>query len=163
MRRQKTAAPYAWVRIAEKNKMTNERLGIIHKHWIWANTIKLLFDNEIKNPQNKDIKIENLIIRPYGTYMSLWYGLLFVVLEALKEENIIISEIQEDINDIYDSLRVYRNAVFHAQEKYWSPKFFEIMEKTNSVRKIWNVHKKVGDFLLKEIQNENGRNQNSNP
>ncbi len=135
--------------------MNNEIISIIHRHWIWANTIKLLFHKEItkvsRHRSNNDYV--RIFISPYGTYMCMWYGLLFAVLEALKEEKIIIPNIQKDIDDIYSSLRHFRNAVFHAQKKYWSPKFFEIMKDHDSADKIWKVHKEVGDFLLSKIKN----------
>ena len=133
--------------------MNNEKISIIHRHWIWANTVQCLFAKEvlkkaISKANNNYVKI---FISPYGAYMCIWHGLLFSVLEALKEEKITISHIQNDIVDIYDPLRHFRNAVFHAQEKYWSPKYFEIMKDKNSSDKIWRVHKEVGIFLLSEI------------
>ena len=137
--------------------MNNEKISIIHRHWIWANTINLLFHNEVlklnKPASNNDYV--KLFISPYGAYMCIWYGLLFAILEALKEEKITIPDIQNDIDDIYNSLRHFRNAVFHAQKKYWSPKFFKIMKDKYSVDKIWRVHKKIGDFLLSKIKEEN--------
>ena len=78
--------------------------------------------------------------------------MLFGVLEALKKEKIVIPEIENDINSIYDSLRLYSNAVFHPQPKYWSEKLLRIMEDRGSVGKIWKVHKRIGKYFLEEMQ-----------
>ena len=137
--------------------MNNEKISIIHRHWIWANTVKLLFHQEIPkldlSEPSKDIV--KIMISPYGTYMCLWYALLFVVLEGLKDAKITIPDIEKEIKDIYKPLSRFRNAVFHPQEKYWSPKFFEIMQDEDSSSKIWIVHTKVGDFILEEIKKIN--------
>ncbi|MBN2373594.1 hypothetical protein JXL19_07400 [bacterium] len=101
--------------------MNKEKIGILHRHWIWADKIKLLLQKEISVADLHEFNeknFSNLIITPYGIYMFIWYGLLFVVLEGLKQEKIIIPDIDNEIEEIYESLRLFRNAVFHIQNQY---------------------------------------------
>ena len=87
-------------------------------------------------------------------FMCLWYGILFSVLEALKEIKISVPEIQEDINKMYPVLKTYRNAVFHVQKKYWSNKWRNLLLDDSSADKIHLIHKQVGIFLIKNLINE---------
>ncbi|MDD5130759.1 MAG: hypothetical protein PHS66_06930 [Candidatus Omnitrophica bacterium] len=140
--------------------MDKEQFFTLHRHWMWSNVIKTDFAMEIKKQLGGEDTPKAEIIMPdkYGAYMSIWYGLLFVVLEGLKEEKVIIPEIEDDIKHIYEPLRLYRNAVFHPQKKYWSPKLFKIMEDGNSVDKIWKVHKRLGEYFLEGINKMYGQN-----
>ena len=68
--------------------MTTDSLITLHRYYIWANKLRADFQNILKN-KNKISKagyeIESLM------YMSLWYGMLYVVIEGwqnlkLKDE-----------------------------------------------------------------------------
>ena len=86
--------------------------------------------------------------------MCLWYGILFSVLETLKEIKVSMPEIQEDINKMYPVLKRYRNAVFHVQEEYYPDKWRNLILDDSSADKIRLIHKQVGIFLLKNLTNE---------
>ena len=136
------------------SKLAGEKLMTLHRHFMWCNIIKKNFENEISKSlkSNSKIDMEEVIADYYGAYMSIWYGMLFGVLEALKDEKIIIPEINWHITDIYEPLRLYRNAVFHPQPEYWSSKLLKITEDEDSVKKIWTVHNIIGKYLLEEMQ-----------
>ncbi len=132
--------------------LNREEFAALHRHWMWANVIKKHFESAIAEAKRGgSISPEELFPDPYGAYMSIWYGMLYGVLEVLKEKDVSIPKIQGDIDSIFDSLRLYRNAVFHPQPKYWSQKLFEIMKDQNSAKKIWNVHAGLGEFFLEEL------------
>lgn len=118
--------------------MNDEELATLHRHYMWCNIIKGDFDKEGKKFINSKTKVDMDEVMPdyYGAYMSIWYGMLFGVLEVFKNKKISIPAIENDINDIYDSLRLYRNAVFHPQPKYWSDKLLKIMEDPQSYNPI---------------------------
>ena len=149
--------------------MNREVLVSTYKHWIWANYMKRLFENEMKtsNDYNWDDKndeqkfINEFFIIKGNVYMFVWYGLLFAVCERIKQEEIIIPEIQNDLNDIYDKLKLFRNATFHIQEKYNSKKFIQIMIDKGSANKINNVHEGLGSFLLEKMKKSKGENKNA--
>ena len=132
--------------------MDDEKLMTLHRHFMWCNIIKKHFEGEIQKSIKSKIDLEESIADYYGAYMSIWYGMLFGLLEALKHEKVIIQEIENDINDIYEPLRFYRNAVFHPQPKYWSNKLLKIMEDKASAGKLWKIHKRLGKYFLEEMQ-----------
>ncbi len=133
--------------------LSREEFAALHRHWMWANVIKSHFDNAIADAKRRGVSSspEQLFPEPFGAYMSIYYGMLYGLLEVLKENGVSIPKIQGDIDSIFDNLRLYRNAVFHPQPKYWSPKFFEIMKDRDSAIKIGNVHAGVGEFFLDEL------------
>ncbi len=133
--------------------LNKEELMTLHRHYMWTLVIKKHFETEVKkvSPNKSEISPENLFIRPYGAYMSIWYGMLFAILEVLRKNNVSIPKIQSDIDSVYGSLKMYRNAVFHPQKKYWSPKLIEIMKDKDSVRKIWNINSGLGEYFLNEL------------
>ncbi|RJP56173.1 MAG: hypothetical protein C4549_07095 [Deltaproteobacteria bacterium] len=49
----------------------------------------------------------------YGTYMSIWYGLLFVVVEALQEENLIMSPLVKRKKDPDRKTNSLPKGLFH--------------------------------------------------
>jgi len=132
--------------------LNREEFAALHRHWMWANIIKKHFESAIADAKQKGaISPEELFPEPYGAYMSIWYGMLYGVLEVLKEKSIAVPKIQGDIDSVFDSLRLYRNAVFHPQPKYWSPKLLEIMKDPESAKRIWSVHAGLGEFFLEEL------------
>lgn len=134
--------------------MNNEEFITLHRHYIWCNILKNNFENENQKliDSNSETDIDTVMSDYYGAYMSIWYGMLFAVLEVFKKKKISMPEIEIDVADIYDSLRLYRNAVFHPQPEYWSPAFFKIMKVKDSVAKIRKVHDHLGRYFLKEMQ-----------
>ena len=140
--------------------MNSEQFMTLHRHWIWCEIIKGSFELEIKKhpPDKVKQKMEHLMLGPYGAYMSIWYGMLFSILETLKGENVTIPNVESEIKDIYKPLRLYRNAVFHPQPKYWSHKLFEIMKDTESSSKIWKTHNAISKYFLKEIDTRRNNN-----
>jgi len=134
--------------------LDDEELMILHRHWMWANVIKKNFEIEIQKQIDSGIRqdAEEMIVDRYGAYMSIWYGMLFGVLEELRNKQISIPSIDQDINDVYDSLRLFRNAVFHPQKEYWSGKLFKIMERKESAKKLWKIHKHLGGLFLSEMK-----------
>jgi hypothetical protein len=93
--------------------MDREQFFSLHRHWMWCNVIKKHFEDEVEKliEGKLESKAEKLMPDKYGAYMSIWYGMLFGVLEVLKEGGVVITEVEGDINDIYESLRLYRNAI----------------------------------------------------
>lgn len=129
--------------------MKTEVLLSIHRHWIWANWIKKQFGDALgQTPHNE---IDKLILEPAGTYMCLWYGLLFAVCEGLRKEKVVISLVQREIDSVYDSLKLFRNAVFHVQPKYWSRKLLDFMVVEGNATKVHRIHNGIGEWLLEEV------------
>ncbi|MFH1894095.1 MAG: hypothetical protein ABIK83_15590 [Candidatus Zixiibacteriota bacterium] len=110
--------------------------------------MKKLFESEI----DKGIKDTKHIADKWTTYMFLWYALLYSVLETFEKYGVSFPEVQNDIDDVLAPLRRLRNAVFHPQSKYWSPKLFEFIGMNESVRKIHSIHSHLGRYFLSEFK-----------
>jgi hypothetical protein len=131
--------------------MTRQEFMALHRHYIWGLVIRKNFEVAIKAANGTGQKAEDLFVKPFGAYMFVWYGMLYGILEVLKKKRVSIPAIQTDIDGVYDSLRLCRNAVFHPQPEYFSPKLFKIMEDQDAVNKIWRISKGLGKFFLDEI------------
>src|SRR6266446_2567992 len=130
-----------------------ELLFSIHRHWIWADRLRQEYYERLKaNPPTKDLDLVEWFLNADGMYMCLWYGLLFTVCEGLREGGFTVPNAQPEINAIYDSLRLFRNAIFHVQSEYWSLKLLQITRDPNSAAKIKKAHQTIGGWLLGEIR-----------
>lgn len=66
-------------------------------------------------------------------YMSLWYGCLYVVIEAWRELGLRDREVENLLTSSHvDLLRRYRNATFHYQKEYWPDKFMAFLREGES-------------------------------
>ncbi|MGB9722005.1 MAG: hypothetical protein ACPL28_11080 [bacterium] len=95
-----------------------------------------------ENAQKDDIEL--------FMYMSLWYGVLYVVIEGWRELRLrdkIIDSLLMSSN--VNLLRRYRNAVFHFQKDYYDERFMEFITKgKNCVEWVRNLHEQFGRFFL---------------
>jgi len=136
-----------------KGKFNKQELLALHRHWMWASIIKQHFACEVQKAAARNISDpDRLMPGSYGAYMSIWYGMLFGVLEVFKNKKITLPTIQSDIESVYESLRLYRNAVFHPQEEYYSHKLLAIMKDRESVSKIWKIHSELGGWFLENVK-----------
>jgi len=142
----------------EEENMKNEKefsntiWSSIYRQWMWTDHLRNYFGVEL--PEKELNLSENFTIEPYWMFMCLWYGVLFTVLESLREIKVDVPEIQKDINQMFPILKRFRNAVFHVQKDYWSDKWRNLILDDVSSDKITLIHKQVGIFLLKNIAKE---------
>jgi hypothetical protein len=136
----------------------HEMLGAIHRHWIWANAIRQKFYEFQMERSPATEGALDWFLSSAGMHMCLWYGLLFVVCQALRQGGFEVPNLQPEIDEIYEGLHDFRNAIFHVQPKYWSDKLFKIMKDPESPTKIRNVHKGIGKWLLTQIGNHPSTN-----
>lgn len=122
----------------------------IYRQWMWADHLRDCFGNAL--PDKSNSFLGNFTIETYWMFMSLWCAVLFTVLEALKENRIKIPEVQNEIDQMYQILKRYRNAVFHVQPKYWTKKWRDLILDNTSAYKIQKIHKQVGIFLLNTLK-----------
>jgi hypothetical protein len=122
-----------------------ELLFAIHRHWIWANRVREEYGTQLRANPPASGDMLDWFLNSSGMHMCLWYGLLFSVCEGLRENGFSVPAVQAEIDGIYDALRLFRNAIFHVQSEYWSPKLFRIMEDPQK------VHEGLGEWFLTQI------------
>lgn len=133
--------------------LRKEEIGILHRQWMWANYIKQLYESSLKVTSN-DILFnpQKFYIDPVGCYMSLWYALLFSVLEQFRRKRIEINIVELEIGELYYSLEKLRNAVFHAPYKYWDMRWFKTLKVKGAGDKIRKIHNVIGETLLEVMK-----------
>jgi hypothetical protein len=136
------------------NAKRKEMILAVHRHWIWANRIRETLRDHLLNGDTPktDEELIDWIVGGSGMYMCLWYGLLFVVCDALRGNRITVPSVQSLINELYAPLGDFRNAMFHVQKKYWTTKMQSIMKDPESPTKIRVIHDGIGEWLLNELK-----------
>jgi len=129
--------------------LRKEEIGILHRQWMWADYIKQLYESSLKSTSN-EVLISPLrfYAYPVGCYMSLWYALLFSVLEQFRTKKIKIKIVEPEIGELYDSLEKLRHAVFHAPYKYWDMRWFNPLKVKGAGNKIRKIHNTIGEVFL---------------
>jgi hypothetical protein len=98
----------------------HEDLLLLHRHWMWANQHREVFESLIGNLQEAELLKMGagmLATKQFG-FMLVWYGLLWAVIEAFldpKEGRCIDlrGPFRAEIDTLSPSLRVCRNAILH--------------------------------------------------
>lgn len=126
-------------------------LFTLHRYFIWADRMRVHFDNTLKNKEKMDkqrFDIDSFL------YISYWYGGLYVVIEGWKE-----LALQDDaVNSLLDSpnvgiLRRYRHGVFHFQKEYYDKRFTEFMtEGQNCVVWVRQLRKAFSNYFLEKLK-----------
>ena len=90
-------------------------------------------------------------------YMSLWYALLYTVIEGWQELKLndanIDSLLLEEEN--IHSLKMYRNGAFHFQKDYDSRKFRELDQNIEAADWMTNLNREFGRFFIQELTPNN--------
>ena len=136
------------ISLAEVN---GEMLAQLHRQWIWADKMRMQYEEGLKKRSAPVADLENYIISAEWVLMMTWYALLFTLCEFIKNNQISIPEIDAPMRSVYGDLKLFRNAILHIQSKYWSNKLFEIFKDRTSALKIRQVHGGLGKALLDEI------------
>lgn len=98
---------------------TPEDLLLLHRHWMWANQQREVFEDSLRKFADTDLSmgLAGMANRQFG-FMFVWYGMLWAVIEACidpKEgRNLDIrGTFREDIDRLAPVLRPCRNAILH--------------------------------------------------
>jgi hypothetical protein len=106
----------------------------LHRYFIQADRLRCHFDELLAKQGPAKVDDDNWTVQ--FLYMGLWYGCLRVVAEGWQELGLSDTAIDELIaSPNLSLLQRFRNAVFHYQKDYWSPKFLEFVQEEDSA--IW--------------------------
>lgn len=118
-------------------KLTPEIITL-HRYFIWADRMRVHFDYVLKNsdPASSESYKSKEGIDTF-LYMSLWYGMFYVLIEGWQELGFVDEKIDELLKSKnVDFLRLYRNGVFHFQKKYYDERFTKLMTEGQDIA-IW--------------------------
>ncbi len=147
--------PYPTKKLGD-DEVADNPVNILHRYFIWANKMRTHFDETLEkhsNQQNNEHQfgIESMI------YMSLWYGLLYVVIEgwkSLKLGDATIDELLRSPNT--DLLKCYRNASFHypKKRKYHDERFENFFKESTTVEWVRKLNSEFGRYFFNTLKND---------
>ncbi len=124
----------------------------LHRYFVQAETMRLEFDRQLGDAARA--RIEDDGGTKLETYMSLWYGCLYVVLEGWEKLKLQDDQIDElrgstDGKPLVELLRRYRNGVFHFQSDYRDDRFIGFWkEGAESASWVRSLHREFGRWFL---------------
>lgn len=132
----------------------SDELLTLSRYFVWADAMRKHFDEALK-------KNGPVLEGPGGIevamYMSLWYGCLYVVVEAWQSLELKDSRVDDLLTSPNAGLlRRYRNAVFHYQSKLWPEKFIMAFLREGESTAVWvrALHNAIDDYLAKLLNEE---------
>lgn len=139
----------------EKATDLEKKLITLHKYFIWCDRMRVHFDLILN--QNIDDEIVDKKIHEIDSmlYMSLWYGLLYVVIEGWEELKLDNQEINELLkSDNTNLLKRYRNGVFHFQADYNNERFVNFFKEPKTVAWAHKLNEEFSQFFLNYFVNK---------
>jgi hypothetical protein len=135
---------------ASFDRVDDEQLARIHRHWIWADHAKRTFEEALTSEGSDDA--DNWSRRlPWA--MFLWYGFLYVVLEGFTARRILSKgPLSIDVHQIREPLRNARHAMFHVDRDhdYYDPRLIGMLKE--SPVQVRRVHLSLGQLALDEMR-----------
>jgi hypothetical protein len=137
-----------------------KKLATLHRYWIVADSIKLFVGMTVpdRNGHSHIMAIPDLNkINPEGVSgfyrLSVWYALLYVVVEAYEQMKLSDTAIDALLQDrkLVDLLRCARNATFHFQDDFFTPKFWDFYLAENSERWVQDLHRAFDLFFVQNV------------
>ncbi|MGC8495344.1 MAG: hypothetical protein ACP5SH_26825 [Syntrophobacteraceae bacterium] len=146
--------------------MNAEILVSLHRHWVWADRQKELFEYYLRTegqPSPESLKPDKpYMLSSMFTCMFLWYGLLYVTCDGIeKVGKTKMAHVSPTFNQVKGTLYQFRNAMFHVQPQYWSPKLLNIFRDQQTVERIRATHVNVGTWLEEQLKPYTQRNANT--
>jgi len=132
-----------------------EKLLALHRYYIWANRFREHFEGTLSVFPPIEHS-EELFISDYGLFLSHWYAALYVVIEGWGE--IELSDPQIDLllcSENIDLLKRFRNGIYHYQQNYCDPRFFNLLEAKAMVPWVRQLNLEFGRYFLTHLKTSN--------
>lgn len=125
---------------------------VLHRYYIWANLMRADFDRWLRSEQaTPDPGLDGFtyLVTPGGTYMSLWYAALYVVVEGWRELGLRDAAVDRLLTSPNtDLLKRYRNGVCHFQKGWLDARLEEFMASKDSAAWVRELHSAFGAYFL---------------
>lgn len=118
----------------------NPKIVALHKHYCTADAVKQFVRSDLPISDFSELADDFVGMSNEASQfhrMSVWYALIYVVIEGYLDLNIPNEKVDEILNnkECVDSLRLFRNATFHYQKDPLTEKALKFLEAENS--EIW--------------------------
>lgn len=138
------------------------KLVALHKHWITADAIQYHMRRSIGRGPEIDVRLSPDIAefaQAHSAFLmlSVWYGLLYVVIEGYQNLGLSDAPLDTLLSDLdrVSALRRFRNATFHYQEDPISKKIIEFLDAPESEIWINNVNRALKNYFESMFNIEN--------
>jgi hypothetical protein len=128
----------------------------LHKHWCTADAVKQFISADIPANGNEEypewfISLGNAASKFHR--LSVWYSLIYVVVEGFRELKLTHPEVDSLLNneEYVECLRLFRNATFHYQKDPLTEKALKFLEAKDSEKWIKNLSKALESFFLEVL------------
>jgi hypothetical protein len=116
---------------------------------------KALADPEVVNRfQHADAEAKHMMLfaDDCGVFMSYWYAGFYVVVEGFRELELKDDKVEALLQSPNtEFLRLMRNATFHYQQEFFSPKMMHFIKSADSVPWVRSMTEAFSEFFLREI------------
>ena len=135
-----------------------EDFGLLHRHWMWANQMRVAFDAAIvARPSDAERPWPAMLAADDYGFMFAWYGFLWAVIEAMTEPSEkrsidLRGRFREDIDLVRDVLRRCRHAVMHVPRSgdYVDERLIALIATPDSAIILRRIHGAFGRLFLEE-------------
>lgn len=137
-----------------------QKLVALHKHWCAADSVKQFVsaDVPVSTLQTGEAHLPDELLSLGQFYsqflrLSIWYALLYVVIEGyrdLGQKDVSIEELLVQ-GDFVGTLRRFRNATFHYQEDPVTEKLLGFLEAEESETWIRQLNSAFQTFFEREL------------
>ncbi len=135
-------------------------LAALYRYFIAANKMRIHFDRALANPKTHQMEPDDNPVAAfmvmhaddYGVFMFYWYSGLYVVIEGFNELKLRDAKIESLLQSPnVDALRLMRNATFHFQKEFLSPKMLHFMGSSDAVPWVRSLTEAFSEFFLREV------------
>ena len=135
------------------------KLAALYKHWCTADSVKQFITAAV--PVGSTTQIPGALLQAGQAHscfmrLSVWYALLYVVIEGYNELKLNDPDIDELLtrSEYVDALRRFRNATFHYQADPVSDKLMTFLELADATDWARCLSKAFGLFFERELHVE---------
>ena len=131
---------------------------ILHKHWIIADSVnyhlRRSLNSAVEPEEGLPKELSDIGQQMSGFYtLSVWYSLLYVVVEGFRELKLSDPKIDELLSqeEYTETLRRFRNATFHFQTDPLSDKLMDFLTAEKSEHWIRDLNRAFKKYFEKSL------------
>jgi len=129
----------------------DNQINTLHRYFIWGNAMRTHFDELLDIHSKNKIDQRRFDIESM-MYMSIWYGILYVVIEGWRSLRLTDNKIDLLLKSPnVKLLKNYRNGVFHFQKKYWDKRFENFYREASTVQWVRELNLEFGRYFLEHL------------
>lgn len=122
--------------------------------------MRIRFDKALSDPEvlnrfsNADptTRVLMMHVDDCGVFMFYWYAAIYVVIEGFRELKLKDTKVEALLQSPnVEALRLMRNAIFHFQKEFFSPKMYPFLESKDSVPWVRSLTEAFSEFFLREV------------